>query len=141
MSEESQDPKLVEEEEPEEEPAELPEAEPEAKEDLPVKKGRPKLSEEDKKERRRETQKTYYSKIRAKVTAPEPPPAPLPPVPEAPPVPVPKPAIKRAPKKAVVPRQVHYEPTSPRSTMIAAYREARIHQSNRKQALYASWLE
>ena len=135
MSEESQDPKLVEEEDPqEEEPPEVREEEPEAKEDLPVKKGRPKLSEEDKQERRRETQKTYYSKIRAKVTAPEPPP-----VPEAPPVP--KPAIKRAPKKVAAPRQVHYEPSSPRSTMIAAYREAKIHQSNRRQQLYASWLE
>ena len=140
MSEESQDStevqEPVEEEplEPTDEPSESPEPE-------PVQKGRPKMSEDEKKARRRETQKSYYQKIRAKASAPPPSPAASPaPVaaPAAPVAPVAKPAIKRQKREA--PR-VSYEPTSPRTTMINAWREAKIHQSTRKQQMYASWLQ
>ena len=142
MSEESQDSeKPVEEEqlEEEEQVEEEQDEPPEPPLPEPVKSGRSKLSEDEKKARRRETQKTYYQKIRDRASVPAASPA-APPAPVAPPVaPVAKPALKRQ-KKAEAPR-VHYEPTSPRTTMINAWREAKIHQSTRRQQMYESWLQ
>ena len=136
MSEESQDPILEQEqgeavEEQEEEPGEAEQTEI-TPTDAP--RGRPRLNEEDKRDRRRKTQQAYYAKVRAKAAPPPEPPKPI--------LKAPKPTPKRtsAPKRVLVPR-VEYEPSSPRSNLISAYREARIQQVERRQAMYSSWLE
>jgi hypothetical protein len=144
MSEESQDPILEQEqgdavEEQEEEPGEAEQTEITPTEDAKEPpRGRPRLNEEDKRDRRRKTQQAYYAKVRAKAAPPPEPPKPILKAPK----PTPKPTPKRtsAPKRVLVPR-VEYEPSSPRSNLISAYREARIQQVERRQAMYSSWLE
>ena len=87
--------------------------------------GRKKLTDEEKVHRRKETQARYYQKSKAK--PPEPPPL----VRQAPKAPKPKPRVPRE----------REEPRSPREVLVAAYREARIAQRERKREKYKSWFD
>ena len=127
--------------EPEETPEQL-DQEPEA----PKKSGRPKLSDEEKKERRRQANQSYYHKTRALVKASkEPTPEPAPPqapAPATPPPPRPKAKAKqRAPKPQPLKRQAVEEPISPRETLRDLWRQVRIGELERKQARYRSWFD
>ena len=118
------------------------------------KRGRPKLPSDERKERKKAANKSYYEGIREKLKqAKESPPKPVKskkkpsPIQESPPK-KPKTRKKRvtpeSPPKKVKPKrkpEPEYEPTSPRSKLVAAYREARLHQQEQKIQRYRSWFE
>ena len=96
--------------------------------------------EEEKKQKRRETNKRYYEKVKAKAVSKAPP--------ERrqnlhSPPPAPKPKAKKPPKAPPPPRKLEreprYEPSSPRTTLVQAYREARLAQLESKREKYSSW--
>jgi hypothetical protein len=97
----------------------------------PKPQGRP--TEEEKKEKRKEINQRYYVKAKAKALVVEP---------KAPPL---KPKAKARAPKAPPPLRREttrdYEPSSPKTILVKAYREARIAQLDGKRQKYASWFE
>ena len=121
------------------------------------KRGRPKLPSAEKKVRKAASNKSYYEGIRQKIKqVDKPPPEPSPPKKKRPPSPEPSPPKRKAkakprpakpaspepspPKRKARPKPA-YEPSSPRSKLVAAYREARLHQQEQKIQRYRSWFE
>ena len=101
----------------------------EEKEQPKAKPKRKSLSTEEKKVKKKEANKDYYVKTREKLGRVEE---------EAPSTP-PAPKAKRQAKEASP--VVEYVPSSPRTRMIEAYREARLLDQERKQQRYTAWFQ
>ena len=99
------------------------------KEQPKAKPKRKSLSGEEKKTKKKEANKNYYVKTREKLGRVE----------EEAPSPPPAPKAKRQAKEASP--VVEYVPSSPRTRMIEAYREARLVDQERKQQRYAAWFQ